>query len=94
MDLAQLLTSLDGRGYGDYKRIKGSHRLPLPDGTGDAALHVDRTQVDPFAPPSLMRVRLDREQTGIPADLLEDRAGRVATGDFLARSFSRAVAAV
>ena len=90
MDLAQLLTSLDGRGYGDYKRIRGTHALPLPGGSGHAALDVDRVQVDPFAPPSLMRVRLDRVQTGIPDDLLADRAGRIATGDSLTRAFARA----
>ena len=94
MDLAQLLTSLDGRGYGDYKRINGTHTLPLPAGSGHAALDVDRVQVDPFAPPSLMRVRLDRAQTGIPDDLLADRAGRIATGDFLARAFSRATSSL
>ncbi|MGO1898462.1 MAG: ABC-ATPase domain-containing protein [Brevibacterium yomogidense] len=94
MDLAQLLTSLDGRGYGDYKRIRGTHTLPLPGNSGDTALEVDRVQVDPFAPPSLMRVRVDRAQTGIPADLLADRAGRIAAGDFLTRSFSRAVSSL
>lgn len=94
MDLAQLLTSLDGRGYGDYKRIRGTHTLPLPGSSGHAALDVDRVQVDPFAPPSLMRVRLDRAQTGIPDDLLADRAGRIAAGDFLTRSFARAASSL
>ncbi len=91
MELAQLLTSLDGRGYGDYKRISGTHTLPLPGGSAPAALDVDRVQVDPFAPPSLMRVRMGRAATGIPDDLLADHAGRVAVGDFLTRSFSAAV---
>lgn len=94
MDLAQLLTSLDGRGYGDYKRIRGTHALPLPGGSGHAALDVDRVQVDPFAPPSLMRVRLDRTLTGIPDDLLADRAGRIAAGDFLTRAFARAASSL
>lgn len=94
MDLAQLLTSLDGRGYGDYKRIRGTHALPLPGSSGRAALDVDRVQVDPFAPPSLMRIRLDRTQTGIPDDLLADRAGRIAAGDFLTRAFARAAASL
>ncbi|SMY11109.1 ABC-ATPase domain-containing protein [Brevibacterium jeotgali] len=93
MDLAQLLTSLDGRGYGDYKRIRGTHALLLPGSSGHAALDVDRVQVDPFAPPSLTRVRLDRVQTGIPDDLLADRAGRIAAGDFLTRAFARAASA-
>src|SRR5699024_9454508 len=75
MDLAQTLHSLDGRGYGDYKRIVGTHDL------GVCRLTVDRVQVDPFAPPSLMRVSVDRSRTGIPDDLVPDHAGRIADRD-------------
>jgi predicted ABC-class ATPase len=84
MDLAQTLHSLDGRGYGDYKRIVGTHDL------GVCRLTVDRVQVDPFAPPSLMRVSVDRSRTGIPDDLVADAAGRIAAGDHLARAFAAA----
>lgn len=84
MDLAQTLHSLDGRGYGDYKRIVGTHFL------GVCRLTVDRVQVDPFAPPSLMRVSVDRSRTGIPDDLVADHAGRIAAGDHLARAFAAA----
>ena len=84
MDLAQTLHSLDGRGYGDYKRIVGTHDL------GVCRLTVDRVQVDPFAPPSLMRVSVDRSRTGIPDDLVADHAGRIAAGDHLARAFAAA----
>lgn len=91
MALARTLTALDGRSYGDYKRILGTHPLDLPRA---AELLVDRVQVDPYAPPSLMRVRLPLDETGraplVPADLLADAAGRIATGDFLARSFAAA----
>lgn len=84
MDLAHTLTSLDGRGYGDYKRIVGTHDL------GVCRLTVDRVQVDPFAPPSLVRVSVDRARTGIPDDLVTDHAGRIAAGDTLARAFAAA----
>ncbi|GAA4506466.1 ABC-ATPase domain-containing protein [Brevibacterium yomogidense] len=87
MDLAHTLTSLDGRGYGDYKRIVGTHDL------GVCRLTVDRVQVDPFAPPSLLRVSVDRARTGIPDDLVADRAGRIAAGDWLARAFAAAARA-
>ena len=46
--LAQELTHLDGAGYGVYKSLRGVHDL----GRG-LALHIDRVQADPFAPPSL-----------------------------------------
>lgn len=90
MDLARTLTGLDGKGYGDYKRILGEHTLALPSPEPTTArLLVDRVQVDPFAPPSLMRVILDRDPARIPDDLLADTAGRIATGDFLARAVAR-----
>ena len=90
MDLARTLTGLDGKGYGDYKRILGEHTLALPASQPTTArLLVDRVQVDPFAPPSLMRVILDRDPARIPDDVLADTAGRIATGDFLARVIAR-----
>ncbi|MGP5671968.1 ABC-ATPase domain-containing protein [Brachybacterium alimentarium] len=78
--LEQLLTSIDGRGYGSYKQLRGSYDL------GSCRLVVDHVQVDPFAPPSLMRLIVGRTAAGIPEDLLDDRHGRVATTDFLARA--------
>ena len=69
--LEQLLTSIDGRGYGSYKQLRGSYDL------GSCRLVVDHVQVDPFAPPSLMRLIVGRTAAGIPEDLLDDRHGRV-----------------
>ncbi|HJC70822.1 MAG TPA: ABC-ATPase domain-containing protein, partial [Candidatus Brachybacterium intestinipullorum] len=48
--LTQLLASLDGRGYGSYKQLKGSYDL------GPCHLVIDHVQVDPYAPPSLLRL--------------------------------------
>ena len=84
-DLQQSLTALDGRGYASYKQLRGSYSL------GSYQLRIDKVQVDPFAPPSLMRLRLPRAEAGIPADLLDDHAGRVATADYLTRAFAAAV---
>ncbi len=81
-DLTTLLESVDGRGFGSYKRIAGSHDL------GRYRLVVDHVQTDPFAPPSLMRVVIGRDAAGLPEDLVEDHAGRVATADFLTRTFA------
>ena len=85
-DLTSLLESVNGRGFGSYKRIAGSHDL---DG---CRLVVDHAQTDPFAPPSLMRVVIGRDTADLPEDLVDDHAGRVATADFLTRDFAAAAA--
>ena len=85
--LTQLLASLDGRGYGSYKQLKGSYDL------GPCHLVIDHVQVDPYAPPSLLRLIVDRTAAGFPEDLLADRRGRVATTDFLARHLATAASA-
>lgn len=83
-DLARTLTSIDGRGYASYKQLTGNYDL------GHVRLSVDRVQVDPFAPPSLMRVGVSRAEAALPAELLNDRAGEVAVRDFLTRVFDKA----
>ena len=85
--LTQLLASLDGRGYGSYKQLKGSYDL------GPCHLVIDHVQVDPYAPPSLLRLIVDRTAAGFSEDLLADRRGRVATTDFLARRLAAAASA-
>ena len=77
--LQQTLSSIDGRSYGSYKQLKGGYDL------GPCRLEVDHVQVDPYAPPSLMRLIVDRADAGLPEDLLSDHRGRVATTDFLTR---------
>lgn len=76
MSLARLLTSLDGAGYGTYKKLHGSYEL------GEYRLRVDKVQSDPFAPPSLMQVDVPNP---VPAEL----AG-VAARDFLTRRVAQA----
>ena len=76
MSLARLLTSLDGAGYGAYKKLHGSYEL------GEYRLRVDKVQSDPFAPPSLMQVDVPNP---VPAEL----AG-VAARDFLTRRIAQA----
>ncbi|ASK67165.1 ATPase [Brachybacterium avium] len=86
--LTKILASIDGRGYGSYKQLTGSYDL------GRCRLVVDRVQVDPFAPPSLMRVIVGRSAAALPEDLLSDQRGRVAATDFLTRAASAAAAAI
>ena len=76
MSLARLLTSLDGAGYGAYKKLHGSYEL------GEYRLRIDKVQSDPFAPPSLMQVEVPNP---VPAEL----AG-VAARDFLTRRVAQA----
>ena len=80
-DLRRTVSSLDGKSYGAYKSLKGSYDM------GNFTLSIDRIQSDPYAPPSLMRVIVDRKTAGIPPELLDDAQGRLAISDFLMREF-------
>ena len=81
-DLRKILGAIDGRGYSSYREIQGHYDL------GDFELIVDHTQVDPYAPPSRMRVFVPLSVTGIAPELVRDRLAQVATGDFLTRTFA------
>lgn len=81
-DLEKTLKSLDGQKYGAYKRIKGIYTF------NQFRLAIDRVQVDPFAPPSKMRLIIDRDIAQIPSDLLDTKDKRIAVADFLTRTFS------
>lgn len=78
MTLASRLHSLDGKSYGAYKSLQGRHDL----GSG-LTLHIDRVQSDPYAPPSQIRVTVDRRDQPIPDELLG--AAPAATVDHLTR---------
>ena len=73
-NLAATLHDLDGRSYGNYKQIRGRYSF------GPVQLFIDRVQVDPFASPSKVRVRVDRADAGFPTDLTTDRQDRIAAG--------------
>lgn len=89
--LEHTLTTLDGRGYAGYKQLRGTHGLPPGDAeTTGLRLLVDHVQVDPYAPPSLMRVQLDRDAADLPEDLTADARGRTAVADFLTRRVAEA----
>ena len=80
--LRRVLAQLDGRGYASYKQLAGSYRI------GVVRLFVDHVQVDPYAPPSRMRIIVDREVADLSPDLTGDAAGRIAVSDFLTRRFA------
>jgi len=53
---------IDGKGYKAYKDIKGQYSLP------QYRLIIDHVQGDPFAAPSRIRVRIDRNSSGFEED--------------------------
>jgi predicted ABC-class ATPase len=83
--LTATLRRIDGRGYGAYKDLKGSYAFP------GFTLVVDHVQGDPFAAPSRVRVRVPAPEAGVPPDLWQDRARRVALEDFLLRRLAEAI---
>ncbi len=81
--LRSSLDRIDRKGYGAYKGLSGSYDF------GSFALFLDRVQRDPFAPPSLIRIRT-RENRFDPT-LFENPVRRVAFEDFLTRSVEREI---
>ena len=81
--LRSTLDRIDRKGYGAYKDLQGSYDLREFD------LFVDRVQRDPFAPPSLVRVRTKDNRFDL--DLSENPVRRVAFEDFLTRSVEKAL---
>ncbi|HEY6674407.1 MAG TPA: ABC-ATPase domain-containing protein [Rubrobacteraceae bacterium] len=79
--LRSTLDRIDRKGYGAYKDLQGSYDLREFD------LFVDRVQRDPFAPPSLVRVRT-KDNRFDPA-LSENPVRRMAFEDFLTRSVEK-----
>ena len=63
-----------------YKRMKGIYQFD------QFRLAIDHVQVDPFAPPSKMRVIIGKQETEIPNELLDTKDKRIATSDFLTRT--------
>ena len=81
--LRSTLDRIDRKGYGAYKDLQGSYDLREFD------LFVDRVQRDPFAPPSLVRVRT--KDNRFDPELSENPVRRVAFEDFLTRSVEKAL---
>jgi predicted ABC-class ATPase len=81
--LQATLDRIDRRGYGAYKDLQGTYDL------GGFSLYIDRVQRDPFAPPSLMRIRT--KENRFDPDLFENPVRRVAFEDFLTRGVEAAI---
>jgi predicted ABC-class ATPase len=81
--LRSTLDRIDSKGYGAYRDLSGPHDF------GSFTLFVDRVQRDPFAPPSLIRIRT-RENPFDP-DLFRKPVRRVAFEDFLTRCVEQGI---
>jgi predicted ABC-class ATPase len=84
--LQATLDRIDRKGYGAYKDLSGSYDL------GSFTLFIDRVQRDPFAPPSLIRVRT--KENAFDPGLFENAVRRVAFEDFLTRAVDAAIRGV
>ena len=81
--LRSTLDRIDRKGYGAYKDLQGTYDL------GTFSLSIDRVQRDPFAPPSLIRVRT--KENPFDQRLFENPVRRVAFEDFLTRAVDAAI---
>jgi predicted ABC-class ATPase len=84
--LRATLDRIDRKGYGAYKDLSGPHDF------GPFTLFIDRVQRDPFAPPSLVRVRT-KENAFDPA-LFESPVRRFAFEDYLTRNVEREIQSI
>jgi predicted ABC-class ATPase len=84
--LQATLDRIDRKGYGAYKDISGTYDF------GGFTLFIDRVQRDPFAPPSLIRVRT--KENALDPGLFENAVRRVAFEDFLTRAVDAAIRGV
>lgn len=84
--LKATLDRIDSKGYGAYRDISGPHDL------GPFTLFIDRVQRDPFAPPSLVRIRT--KENSFDPTLFDSPVRRVAFEDFLTRSVEREIRSV
>src|SRR5215218_7578245 len=81
--LQATLDRIDRKGYGAYKDLSGTYDL------GSFSLFIDRVQRDPFAPPSLVRVRT--KENAFDPGLFENAVRRVAFEDFLTLAVDAAI---
>ena len=82
-ELRTKLRNIDHRGYPAYKELKGQYNF------GDYVLSIDHVQGDPFASPSRLSVRVQKDKARFPADYYDTPAKRITLQDHLTRLFGR-----
>ena len=83
-DLKRALARLEGREYKAYSSIRGEYVF------GRYTLYVDHVQGDPFASPSRVRVRVEKDIARFPEDTYMNRSREIALRDLIARKFHAA----
>ena len=84
-ELEKILFSMDGKSYSAYKSLKGEYKF------SKYVLAIDHVQSDPYAPPSRMRIIMDRKISGIPYELTHTKEKNIAVSDFLTRNFYKEI---
>ena len=84
-ELEKILFSMDRKSYSAYKSLKGEYKFEK------YVLAIDHVQSDPYAPPSKMRVIMDRKISGIPYELTDTKEKNIAVSDFLTRNFYKEI---
>ena len=84
-ELEKILFSMDGKSYSAYKSLKGEYKFLK------YVLAIDHVQSDPYAPPSRMRIIMDRKISGIPYELTDTKEKNIAVSDFLTRNFYKEI---
>ena len=82
-DLKKELLRIDGRGYKAYKDLEGQYSF------NKYVLSIDHVQGDPFASPSRVRIIINQNVANFPKELFNKDFSRIATQDFLTRTFNR-----
>ena len=84
-ELRTKLMNIDHRGYPAYKDLKGQYNF------GDYVLSIDHVQGDPFASPSRLSVRVQKDKAGFPTDYYDTPEKRITLQDHLTRLFGRQI---
>ena len=82
-NLDRLLQQNDHRPYPAYKALKGRYRFP------QYTLSIDHVQGDPFAAPSSLSLRIEKDKHGFPSEYYTLPHRRIMLQDLLLRNFHR-----
>ncbi|SFE37651.1 ABC-ATPase domain-containing protein [Alteribacillus iranensis] len=84
-ELLRRLSKIDRKGYKAYNDIKGTFQY------NEFTLHIDHIQADPYASPSRIRIKINRELLKLDERCDKSKHRRIATTDFFARQVSKVI---
>jgi len=77
--LQEILKRINNKGYKAYKEIEGEYDFE------SFILFIDYVQSDPFAPPSRIRISVDKKHAGFDEKLYSTKERKIALEDYIAR---------